>query len=450
MSLPFLAAVRQLGNGLATVLTPAAIRAACRDVGHTWRERQLDPVTTIHLFILQILHGNTACAHLPHLAGRTFSASAFCQARARLPLALLHALLRAVTVTVQPLVDTVGLWRGHRTWFVDGTGVSMPDAPDLTRAFGYAGNQRRGCGFPVAKVIALFHAGTGLLQSLLPGPLRSHEMARATGLHPQMRAGDVLVGDRAFGSFAHLALLAHQGLHGLFRLNSRRVVDFTPGRVTPGRWDRKGLWGKARSRWVRALGASDQVVDWYKPYVRPAWLTRDEYAALPKLLRVREARYAVDRPGFRVRSVTLVTTLLDAELYPLAALAELYRQRWQVETDLRHLKITLGMDVLRCRTEAGVLKEMALFALVYNLVRVVMSEAGRRQGVSVERISFVDALRWLSCSSPGAPMPRLVVNPDRPDRIEPRCQKRRGKNYPYMIHTRGVLRQRLLAQVPAP
>ncbi|MFO0881575.1 MAG: hypothetical protein U0840_30105 [Gemmataceae bacterium] len=195
MSLSFLAAGRQLGNGLATVLTPAAIRATCRDVGHPWRERQLDPVTTIHLFILQILHGNTACAHLPHLAGRTFSASAFCQARARLPLAVLQALLRAVTAAAQPLVDTVGLWRGHRTWFVDGTGVSMPDAPDLTRAFGYAVNQRRGCGFPVAKIVALFHAGTGLLQSLLPGPLRSHEMARATGLHPQIRAGDVLVGE---------------------------------------------------------------------------------------------------------------------------------------------------------------------------------------------------------------------------------------------------------------
>jgi hypothetical protein len=450
MSLPFTAALRQLGNGLATALTPATIRAACRAAGHTWRERQLDPVATVHLFVLQILHGNTACAHLPRLTGQTFSASAYCQARARLPLAVCQALLQAVTAAAQPLVDTVGLWRGHRTWFVDGTGVSMPDAPDLTRAFGYAVNQRRGCGFPVAKVVALFHAGTGLLQCLLPGPLRSHEMARATGLHPQMRAGDVLVGDRAFGSFAHLALLARQGLHGLFRLNSRRVVDFTPGRVTPGRWDRKGLWGKARSRWVRSLGPNDQVVDWYKPYVRPAWLTRDEYASLPKLLRVREARYAVDRPGFRVRSVTLVTTLLDAEAYPLAALADLYRQRWQVELDLRHLKITLGMDVLHCRTEAGVLKEMALFALVHNLVRVVMAEAGRRRGVPVERVSFVDALRWLSSSPPGTPLPRLVVNPARPDRVEPRCQKRRGKNYPYMIHPRAVLRQRLLAQVPPP
>ena len=442
-------ALRQIGGDLAGVLAPDAIREACRDAGHHWRERVLDPVTTVHLFVLQILHGNTACAHLPRLAGQALSASAYCQARARLPLAVYQALLRGVAAAAQPLVDTAGLWRGHRTWFLDGTGVSMPDAPDLTRAFGYAANQRSGCGFPVAKVVALFHAGTGMLQGLLTGPLRSHEMARAAELHPQLRAGDVLVGDRAFGSYAHLALLARQGLHGLFRLNSRRVVDFTQGRATPGRWDRKGLWGKARSQWVRTLGPTDQVVDWYKPYVRPAWLTAEEYAALPKLLRVREARYTADRPGFRMRSVTVVATLPDAEAYPLAAVAGLYRQRWQGELDLRHLKATLGVDVLRCRTEAGVLEELAMFAAVYNLVRAVTAEAGRRQGVPVERISFVDALRWPATAPPGAPLPRLVVNPDRPDRVEPRCQKRRGKNYPYMIHPRPVLKQRLLDAQPA-
>lgn len=131
MSLPFAAALRQLSSGLATTLKPATIRAACRAVGHTWRERRLDPVTTVHLFVLQILHGNTVCAHLPHLAGRTFSASAYCQARVRLPLAVLQARLRAVTTAAQPLVDTVGLWRGHRTWFVDGAGVSptRPTSP---------------------------------------------------------------------------------------------------------------------------------------------------------------------------------------------------------------------------------------------------------------------------------------------------------------------------------
>src|SRR5205807_5891320 len=133
-----------------------------------------------------------------------------------------------------------------------------------------------------------------------------------------------------------------------------------------------------------------------------------------RLLRIRELAYRVSRPGFRVRSVTLVTSLLDPIAYPAESLAELYRARWGVETDLAHLKTTLGMDVLRCETEAGVLKELTVFAIVYNLVRVVMCEAARRQGVCPERISFVDAWRWLSSAAPGTPLPRLIVNSVRP------------------------------------
>lgn len=167
---------------------------------------------------------------------------------------------------------------------------------------------------------------------------------------------------------------------------------------------------------------------------------------MPRLLQVRELAYRVNRAGFRVRSVTLVTTLLDPVAYPADSLADLYRARWGVETDLAHLKTTLGMDVLKCETEAGVLKELAVFALVYNLVRAVMCEAGHRQSVCPERISFVDALRWLSSAPPGTPLPKLIVNPVRPDRIEPRSQKRRAKKFPYMIRPREELRRRILAQ----
>ena len=197
---------------------------------------------------------------------------------------------------------------------------------------------------------------------------------------------------------------------------------------------------------MRALGPSDQVVEWYKPYVKPIWMTAEEYAALPVTLMVRECQYRVIQPGFRVRTITLVTTLLDAAAYPTDELAALYFQRWEVETDFAHLKTTLGMDVLHCETEAGVLKELTVYAIVYNLVRVVMLEASRRQGVPLNRISFVDALRWLSSSPPGTPLPELVVNPHRPGRTEPRCKKRRDKKYPYMKHLRSVLRKRLLDQ----
>ena len=137
---------------------------------------------------------------------------------------------------------------------------------------------------------------------------------------------------------------------------------------------------------------------------------------------------------------------LDAGAYPAEDLASLYFRRWEVETDFAHLKTTLGMDVLHCETEAGVLKELTVYAIVYNLVRVVMLEASRRQGVSLPRVSFVDALRWLSSSPPGTPLPDLVVNPHRPGRSEPRCKKRRAKKYPYMKRPRSVLRKLLQNQ----
>jgi hypothetical protein len=450
MPLSLADALRQIRDDIATLLEPAPLRPLCRDCGHRWRERVLDPVTTIHLFVLQVLHGNTAGAHLPHLSGIAFTDSAYCEARSRLPLAVLQALLRRLVETCRPLTDSTGLWRGHRTWLVDGTGVSRPDTPDLQPAFGQPTNQAAGCGFPGARVLALFHAGTGLLQRLIIAPLCSHEMSRVSLLHPELRVGDVLVGDRAFGTFAHLALLAGRGLHGVFRMSQRRVVDFTPDRPQPPRWNTPKLTGRARSRWVRTLGPTDQVVAWYKPYVRPVWMTAEEFTVLPVTVAVREYQYEVARRGFRVRTITLVTTLLDAEAYPAEELAALYLRRREVETDFAHLKTTLGMDVLHCRTEAGVLKELTTFAIVYNLVRLVMLEASRRQGVPLERISFVDALRWLSCSPPGTPLPELVVNPYRPGRVEPRCKKRRAKKHPYMIRPRRVLRQRLLDQrVPA-
>jgi Transposase DDE domain len=450
MTASLVSALRLIRDDLADRLEPTALKDLCQSHGCRWRDRILDPVTTIHLFILQILHRNTACTHWPRLTGLAFTASAYCQARSRLPLAVLQALLRRLIATCQPLTETVGLWHGHRTWLVDGTGVSMPDTPELQRTFGRPTNQAKGCGFPVARVLALFHAGTGLLQQVLTAPLCSHEMSRVALLHPELRGGDVLVGDRAFGTFAHLALLVGRGLHGAFRMSQRRVVDFTPDRPRPPRWNTPKLTGRARSLWVRASGPTDQVVEWYKPYVKPAWMTAAEYAALPMTLMVRECQYRVAQAGFRVQTITLVTTLLDAVAYPAEELATLYFQRWEVETDFAHLKTTLGLDVLHGKSAAGVLKELTVSAIVYNLVRVVMLEASRRQGVPPNRISFVDALRWLSSSPPGTPLPELVVNPHRPGRAEPRCKKRRAKKYPYMIHPRSVLRQRLLEdKVPA-
>ena len=163
---------------------------------------------------------------------------------------------------------------------------------------------------------------------------------------------------------------------------------------------------------------------------------------------VRELRFEVRIPGYRSRTVTLVTTLTDARRYPARALARLYAKRWQVEVNLRHLKQTLQMDVLRCTTFPGVMKEVQMFVLAYNLVRRVMVEAGQRQQVEPNRISFVDALRWLRHAEPGEALPRLHVNPDRPGRVEPRARKRRPKTYRLLNRPRAVLRQAALNEPP--
>jgi Transposase DDE domain len=236
--------------------------------------------------------------------------------------------------------------------------------------------------------------------------------------------------------------------HAVLRMHQRQIVDFGPNRPYARPKDKAAGKGLPRSRWLRQLGVMDQVVEWFKPRDKPEWMTQEKFAALPESMILRELRYHTGRPGFRTKTVTLVTTLLDADVYTAEALADLYGVRWRVEQNLKHLKQTMKMDVMKCKTVAGVLKEFAIYAIVYNLVRIVMMEAAARQGVDIERISFIDALRWL-CEMNTDGLPRLVVNPARPGRFEPRVRKRRPKEYPVMKKPRSELRKRLLEQQDA-
>lgn len=433
--------VAQFKTDVGQALSARVIEQACHDLGHVYRERVLGPVPTVHAFLTQVLHGNVACAALPHLTGTDFSAAAYVNARARLPLTLFDRLFERVTEGLSSERQTSSLWHGHRTWHLDGSSFSMADRPALQEAFGQPGNQKKGCGFPVAHFLALFHADTGFLQRVIPAPLRTHDMANAAAMHPEMRAGDIIVADRGFASFAHLALLSQRKLYAVFRCHQKQIVNFRPHRqhqTTP-----HGPKGLPTSRWLKRLGKHDQLVEYVKPKAKPAWLSDEAFAALPERLVVRELRFTIKLPGCRTKTVTVVTTLLDPVRYPARAIAELYRQRWRIETNLRHLKTTMKMEVLHCHSVEGVLKELAMFGLVYNLVRLVMLEASRRQKVPVERISFVDALRWLRTAQPGTPLPQLVVNPHRPNRTEPRVVKRRPKPYGRMTKPRSQLRKAL-------
>jgi Transposase DDE domain len=438
--------LRRFKADVAKALSAEVIRKVCVALEHRWRDRVLDPVATVHVFLLQILHGNTACTALTHLAGFCFTAAAYCEARKRLPLTVLAVLLTRICHALVPAMET-GRWHGHRTWTLDGSSFSMSDTPELQAHFGQPSSQTKGCGFPTAHMLALFHAGTGLLLHVLASPLRTHDMKYAATMHPDMEPGDILLADRGFAAYAHLALLFMRNMHGVFRMHQKQIVSFRVGRKhTTQRKPRKGL---PRSRCVQRLSHWDQIVTYSKPTNRPSWMDKDVFRALPETLLLRELRYVTPQRGYRTRVITLVTTLLDADCYPAEDLAELYRSRWQVEVNFRHLKTTMGMEVMRCKTVAGVTKELYMFAIAYNLVRLVMLEASRRQDVPLERISFIDALRWLRNGHADSDLPALVINPVRPDRIEPRVLKRRQKEYARMTKPRNVLRKALLRKKDA-
>src|SRR5438270_1363970 len=177
--IPVLARLRQ---DIAAAISTSTIEQACKQVGHKWRKRALDPATTIYLFLLQVLHGNTACTHVVHFGNWSFTDSAYCQARKRLPLAVFHWLLEKVAATSRSATADGSRWLGHRVWLVDGSSFSMPDEPALQAHFGQPGNQKPGCGFPVAKWLALFDLTTGMLLRSAPAPLRTHDLAQAPAI----------------------------------------------------------------------------------------------------------------------------------------------------------------------------------------------------------------------------------------------------------------------------
>lgn len=226
-------------------------------------------------------------------------------------------------------------------------------------------------------------------------------------------------------------------------MHQKQIVSFRPGRKHARQLPKRRRKGAPKSQWFKRIGKHDQLVRWFKPQDKPAWMTWEDYKVLPKSIIVRELRYAVQRKGFRSRSITLVTTLVDSQTYPAAELAKQYLGRWEIETNFGHLKTTMGMEVLKCKTVDGVHKELAIFILAYNLVRLVMLRAAQRQQVTVDRISFVDALRWLR-DYEGGELITLIVNPKRVDRVEPRAVKRRPKQYPRMTRPRQELRQYMI------
>jgi hypothetical protein len=343
--------LERIKEDLRPFLSEESILAAAHEAGHTWRERLLGPVHTVHHFIFQILFCNTAMTHLRHVGNPAVKAPAYCRAR---------------------------------------------------------------------------------------------------------KAGDLLLGDRGFCPLRTWRCCFPAGFTGFSA--STRSRSWTSARTAStaasiprnpsARNQREPKKGRCRAAsscggWAsttRWCGGSEDTV------IRPKWMSDEQYDALPDSLLVRELRLVLPRKGQRTLCITIATTLLDPLLYPKQKIAELYGVRWQVETHFAELKTTLKMRKLKSKTAEGVKKELAVYALVYNLVHVVMVRAARRQDVAPQRISFIDTVRWLLGAEPGEELPDLVFNPHRPDRHEPRVVKDREDTYTKMTHPRSELRKALKKQ----
>lgn len=406
--------------------------------GHCWRKCVWDPAATIGMFILQVLHRNTAIAELRHLSDVDVKESSYCEARMRLPVEAVAKVVESLCGDCCRHMRQANLWLGRRVFLADATSVTVPDEPALQALWPQPSAQKIGCGFPIIKLLGLLDLATGMIVQLTMMCLNVHEMSQLAGMHAVLKAGDVLLADRGFCSFAHVVMLRKSSVDAVFRLHQRQIADFTPNRPhrsKRGKFTRRGM---PTSRYVRRLGHEDQIVQWARPD-KPDWMSEAEYELMPQWLEVRELRYRITMRGRRTRVVTVVTTLLDPMRYPKQQIENLYGLRWEIETNFRHLKTTMKMEHLKCQTIEGVIKELMIFVLVYNLIRAAMTMGAGRQGVQPSRISFIDAARWLrsQCKPPGRRgVVEFKVNPVRPGRWHPRVLKRRIKPYDLMNRPR--------------
>ena len=432
-------------------LSPGLIETCCRQAGYHWRTSFWSPSTTMLTFLLQVLDGAktlraAVATLLTQLAaqGETQLPSpdptAYCQARRRLPMPLILRLLLHLTRRMRTLVTPATGWQGRRVWVVDGSSASMPDTPELQQAFPQPPGQKKGCGFPVAQFVALFCWTTGAIVDVAIDTLVPHELTLFRRLWSHFSKGDVVLGDRAYVSYVDLARLLQRGVFGVFRLHQRRKADFRGG---------------------RRLGHDDRLVAWCRPerWIPSFGLSREDFAQLPQTLIVRLIRVTNAPRGFRSRTLVLATTLLDPMEAPGDAIRALYRDRWTAELNFRSLKTHLGMDILRSQSPDMVRKEIAVYLVAYNLIRLLMWQAAREHHRDLHRLSFTGTLHRLRTVWPllvfrgqcgAAELARLWKQllawiasdpvPHRPDRLEPRRRKRRPKEYSLLQQPRAYYR----------
>jgi hypothetical protein len=434
------------------VLTDQLLSQAMAHVGR-WLDRVFPPLVTLWVFLGQVLSADHSCraavarlnAHRAARGQRPCSArtGAYCRARRRLPEAFFSTAACSVGRDLDAKAEKGWLWKGRRVYLFDGTTVTMPDTPENQAAYPQVYNQGPGVGFPIARLGAVISLACGAVVNL--GFSRyagkgQGEVSLLRRLWDVLAPGDVLLGDRLMSGWVGMHLLRERGVDTVSRLSAHRRADF-----------RKGT----------RLGTDDHLVAWRKPTSIRS-VDRRTYNSLPDAITVREARFRVEQPGFRTRSVVVVTTLLDPTQATRGELAELYRARWHAELDLRSLKSAMQMGELRGKTPEMVRKEVWAHVLAYNLVRTVMARAAARHEVPPRSISFTGAMQTLEAFQPvlelrvaagAARRLRLYRDlldaiathrvGDRPDRFEPRLKKRRKDYCGWFTKPRAELKREM-------
>ncbi len=427
------------------------VNSALASEGVSFKERIYTPLVTLCLFLSQVLDPDHSCRAavarlivwltINHRKPCSPETNSYCDARQRLPVGVIVSLVHQTAQRIEASARDEWLWKGRKVALVDGTTVSMPDTLENQQVFPQSRTQGIGLGFPVARLVAIISLATGVVRDLALGPYKGKETGEPAlfrTLLDGLKPGEIVLGDRCFASFFMLAELMRREVDGLLRMHQRRKFDFRRG---------------------RRLSSEDHVVTWIKPK-RPAWMDEETYAQIPNELKVRELRFKVQQPGFRVNELVLVTTMLDAEECTKEELADLFIQRWNIELDLRSIKDVMKMDVLRCMSPEMVKKEIWMHLLAYNLIRGVIAKAAGAHELRPRELSFKgalqtmtafqDALRWASpCIRKYLveAMLEAVAHHevgDRPGRVEPRANKRRPKPQKFLMEPRREARKRLM------
>ena len=432
----------------------------------TARNAIFTPFLTLWALLISVISddksGPAACARvsvlLLSLSRRVWSedTGVYCRARARLD----GPAIRELALDLANRLDRAALphwrWHGLRVLLGDGTTILLPDTAANQAAFPQMASQKKGLGSPIIRLVALLSLATGAIAGMEWGPYQGKGTGETALLRrlltDSLEHGDVVVLDRYYGNYWMIALLLDAGVQVCVRANANKKCDFGKG---------------------KRLGHLDHIVTWKRPR-RPKWMSEEEYQRLPAELTLREIGIDLPQRGGAGGRVVVATTLLDAEAYPKDDIAELYKWRWQVEVDLRHLKATMKMRELSCKTPEAVARELWAHALGHNLVRKVMAQAAlyqrpskrpsrQRRGAATEgpltprQISFKAALQQIRANaetlSTATPeqyketAERILTTlaskrvGRRPGRQEPRGIKRRPQNQAMLSKPRAEVKK---------